>query len=144
MRTQEKFLNILTKNGKKETSEMILLKSVKELHKVSQKNTNNIFKIAFITISPLFKIYKHKIKRKKKKRNNLKFKEIPGYIKNSRSRTSQAMKYILMHSRIKSSTLLYQEILSCFENKEENLKMKLETQKKILSHKHLFRYYRWS
>jgi ribosomal protein S7 len=62
---QKKLINHLIKNGKKKTSETILLKSLKKLQKNSFKKSKKIFQLALIHLTPIFKL--HKISPKKLK-----------------------------------------------------------------------------
>ena len=64
---KNKIINHLILNGKKETGEKILLKSFKELQKSSKKQPKKLIKLALIFSTPIFKIYKITIKKKKKK-----------------------------------------------------------------------------
>jgi ribosomal protein S7 len=65
---KQKIFNLIMKNGKKQTSEKLFLKSVKLLQKSSKKNTINIMKTSIVNSSPLTKmrIYRRNKKRKTK------------------------------------------------------------------------------
>ena len=56
LKTKEKLLNHLMKKGGKETSEKVLLKSVKELQKNTLKKAENIIKSALLNTIPIFKM----------------------------------------------------------------------------------------
>lgn len=147
MKIKTKLINHLTLNGKKETGEKNLLKSVKELQKNSTKHSSKIFQLALVHSTPIFKLHKIKLKKKKKSKNN-RFREIPGFLKNRTSRISLALKFILKNSKKKFeffnfSQNLSKEILICSKNRGESIKIKSELQKTVLSRKHFFRYYRW-
>ena len=147
MKIKTKLINHLTLNGKKETGEKNLLKSVKELQKNSTKRSSKIFQLALVHSTPIFKLHKIKLKKKKKSKNN-RFREIPGFLKNRTSRISLALKFILKNSEKKIeffnfSQNLSKEILICSKNRGESIKIKSELQKTVLSKKHFFRYYRW-
>jgi len=60
--------NLIMKNGKKQTSEKLFLKSIKLLQKSTEKNTINILKTSIVHSSPLtkMKIYRRNKKRKTK------------------------------------------------------------------------------
>ena len=61
-------LNSIMKQGKKQTSEKLFLKSLKLLQKLSNKNTINILKASIVHSSPLIKM---KTYRRNKKRKNI-------------------------------------------------------------------------
>lgn len=147
MKIKSKLINHLTLNGKKETSEKNLLKSVKELQKNSKKRFSKVFQLALIHSTPIFKLHKIKLKKKKKSKNN-RFREIPGFLKTRTSRISLALKFILKNSKKNTeysnySQSLSKEILICSKNKGESVRTKSELQKNVLAKKHFFRYYRW-
>lgn len=146
MEIKNKLLNHLTLNGKKETGEKNLIKSIKKIQKNSLKSSEKIFQLALIYSTPIFKL--HKIKNKKKKKRASRFKEIPGFINNKSSRTSMAIKFIV--NSIKKNNLsqsfylkLNAEILDCAKNKSISVEVKKNLQKDILTKKRYFLYYRW-
>lgn len=147
MKITSKIINHLVLNGKKETSETNLLKSIKELQKNSSKKSHNIFQLALIYSTPIFKLHRIKNKRRKKNKNE-KFKEIPGFIKTSQARTSLSIKIILMNIKKNKGQTFYKifnnEILLNAKKIGNSLETKNEIQKKILNKKHYFRYYRWN
>jgi len=132
-------------NGKKKTSEKILLKSFKELQKNSPKQSEKLIQIAVIHSTPTFKL--HKISNKKQKKRNKKVREIPAFISKTVARTSLAIKFILYNIKKKKSnnfyTKLKQEILLTAQLKGTVIEMKNELQKQTLLKKHFFTYYRW-
>lgn len=146
MRIKTKLINLLTVNGKKEVGEKNLIKSVKELQKNSAKKYSEVFNLALVYSTPIFKL--HKIRNKKIKKNkNKKFKEIPGFIKNKNSRISLAIKFILFSIKNKDETFykkFNKEIILNATQNGNTLQFKNDLQKNILAKKHYFRYYRWS
>lgn len=144
MQIKTKLVNHLMLNGKKETGEKNLLKSVKELQKSSSKKSSRVFQLAVLYSTPIFKL--HKIRNKKRKKAN-KFKEIPGFIKNKQARTSLAIKFILLNTKRKGEHFFKKfnkEILLNAKNQGVSIEAKNELQKNILTKKHFFKYYRWN
>ena len=144
MKIKSRLINHLTLNGKKETSEKNLLKSVKELQKNSNKCSNKIFQIAIIYSTPIFKLHKMKLRKRKKKR----VREIPGFLQQRTTRISTALKFIIKNSKKSSKYFTYSknlsnEILTFSKTKGENQMLKKESQKSVLAKKRFFKYYRW-
>lgn len=146
MKIQTKLINHITLNGKKETGEKNLRKSLKELQKKLKKKPQGIFQFALIYATPIFKLHRIKNKNARKNKKN-KFREIPGFIKNQEARTSLAIKFILTNTRKKGEafyTKLNKEILLTAKNEGKSIENKNQLQKTILTKKHFFRYYRWN
>lgn len=144
MQIKTKLVNHLMVNGKKETGEKNLLKSVKELQKSSNKKSSRVFQLAMLYSTPIFKL--HKIRNKKRKKAN-KFREIPGFIKNKQARTSLAIKFILLNTKKKGEHFFKKfnkEILLNATNQGLSIEIKNELQKNILTKRHFFKYYRWN
>lgn len=144
MQIKTKLINHLMLNGKKETGEKNLLKSIKELQKNSNKRSNGIVQLALIHSTPVFKL--HRIKNKNRKKNN-KFREIPGFIKNKEARTSRAIKFILLNTKKKGESFVKKFNKEIFKNaqiKGISIETKNELQKSVLTKKHFFLYYRWN
>lgn len=146
MKIKTKLINHLMLNGKKETGEKNLLKSIKELQKNSSKKSNKIFQLALIYSTPVFKL--HRIKNKKRRKNQAgKFKEIPSFIKNKNARISLAIKFILFTTTKKKEAFykkFNKEILLNAKNKGASIQMKNDLQKNVLTKKRYFLYYRWN
>lgn len=140
---KKKFINHFIKNGKKATSEKILLNSLKELQKISPKQSEELIKNAVINSLPIFKI--HKIENKKQKKKKRKIKEIPFFIANKTSRISLAIKLII--ESLKKQTCFFRdfnrEIISNNQQKGNSIQLKSELQKKVMHNKRYFRFYRW-
>ena len=141
---KNKIINHLIKNGKKNKSEKILLKSIKELQKISAKPTNKLIQLALVFTTPIFKINTIKKKGKKKK---LKSQAIPTFISNKKLKTSFAIKFITSTAKLQKSNIfakkLQEEILTTSQNKGATIKAKNQIQKQALTNRHLFQYYRW-
>lgn len=140
---KKKFINHFMKNGKKTTSEKILLNSLKELQKISSKQSEELIKNAVINSLPVFTI--HKIENKKQKKKKRKIKEIPFFIVNSKSRISLAIKLIIESLKKQSSFFkdFNKEILANNQQKGSSIQLKEELQKKVIYNKRYFRFYRW-
>lgn len=141
---KNKLINYLMTNGNKSTCENILLKSFKTLQKASKKPHKNIFKLAIINSTSVFRIFQLKQKKRKKKK---KAKEIPVFISNNSERISWALKFLSQTTKKKSTTRFYnnlkQEIILSAQNEGDTPKIKTEIHKQIIAQKRLFLYYRW-
>jgi ribosomal protein S7 len=143
---KNKFINHFMGDGKKSTSEKILLKSFKELQKNSKKKTTKILKIALINLTPIFKF--HIIKSKQKKIKKKTDKTIPAFISNQNVRTSSAIKFIAANTTKKEEKFkLYKKLneeilLNAADYESPAIQIKNELQKSVLTKK-IFLYYRW-
>lgn len=68
---KNRIINIFMKNGKKRTSEKILLRSSKLLQKSSSKNFQNLVQLAIINTTSAFKINEQVMKKGKRKSKKL-------------------------------------------------------------------------
>lgn len=142
---KNKLINNITLDGKKKTSEKILLKSLKELQKSSKKQSKELVKLALVQSTPVFKL--HRISNKKLKKKNRRVREIPAFISKMSSRTSLAIKFILKSIEKKKSSNFYlklkENLLVTSQAKGDAVKLKNELQKQSIQHKRFFKYYRW-
>lgn len=142
---KKKFENHLMINGKKNTSENILFKSLKKLQKDSSKQYKNIIKISLINSTPIFKL--HKIENKKQKKKNRKIREIPYFLLTNKSRFSLAIKFMLKSIKKTKAKSFYSklinEILLNIKKEGESSYIKNELQKKALLNKRYFQFYKW-
>lgn len=142
---KNKLINNITLDGKKKTSEKILLKSFKELQKSSPKQSKELIKLALVQATPIFKL--HRISNKKLKKRNRRVKEIPAFISKIPMRTSLAIKYILKSIEEKKSNSFYfrlkENLLITAQAKGNVIKLKNELQKQNIQHKRFLKYYRW-
>lgn len=140
---KEKFVNHLMKNGKKATSEKNILRSVKELQKISSKKAAELIKNALINSLPIFKI--NKLKNKKNKKNKKNIKEIPFFISCHKSRISLSIKLII--ESLKKSNYFFKdfnkEILSNNQQKGDSIELKINIQKNVIPNKRYLRFYKW-
>lgn len=99
---QNKFINYVMQDGKKQTSEKLLMKSYKLIQKTQKKkNFKEIFKIALVNSSPFFFI--KQIQRKKKRTL-----EFPFLLKNS-LKLHYGIKSIIYYSNLKKSLTFYKK-----------------------------------
>jgi small subunit ribosomal protein S7 len=142
---KNKLINHLTVNGKKNESEKILLKSVKELQKISKKSSKKLIQLALVSATPIFKL--NIITQKKRKKKKQKSKIIPAFIYSKSSRISFAIKLIVATARKKKNqtllTKIPEEILLSAQHKGNAIDAKKDIQKQAFLNKHLFKYYRW-
>ena len=141
---KNKFVNHLTKHGKKETCEKIILKSFKKIQKKQRKPHKKVIKLAIMNSAPIFRIIKLKKKIRKKKQ----VKEIPKFVNNMHERIAWSLKILTQttrKSKVKEnfSTKLTDELLLNAKNKSESVSLKTELHKQALTKKHLFLYFRW-
>ena len=140
---KNKLLNHLLFNGKKQTSEKILLQSFKELQKFSMKQPTALIQSAVACSMIVFKIHKQIRKNRKKKH----VREIPTIIISKKARISLAIKFILRDLTYKNFNCFYEkfytEILTTALNTGSVVQIKNEIQKQLLIKKHFFFNYRW-
>lgn len=147
IKIKNKLANHIMLSGNKHKSENILLKSFKNFQQSSKKQTKKIFQLALVYSTPIFKLHES-INKKLKKRKQSKIRVIPAFMPKTINRISLGIKYILSNiAKKKVSNFFYkklnQELLLIIKTKGNNLEIKKETQKKTLSNKRYFKYYRW-
>jgi len=138
---KNKIINHLIRNGKKETSLKILLKTFKELQKVSLTQSNKLINLSLIHITPIFKIHKMM-----KKRNPVRILEIPVIANSNKSKVFLAIKLLLSivknNKKSNFSIQFSKKILLNTTNEEFFAQLKNNIQRQALAKKHLFYYYR--
>ena len=132
------------KNGKKRTSEKILLRSSKLLQKSSSKNFQNLVQLAIINTTSAFKINEQVMKKGKRKSKKV----TPSFIVKDSLRIMTALKFIRNTvQRNKSSTSLYKdlanEILASFSSKSQSIEQKTKLQTQILVNKRYLSKFKW-
>ena len=139
---KNKITNHLILNGKKEISEIILLKTCKELQKTVIKPSKQLIHLAVIFSMPVFRVYQVTKKAKKKK-----IKQIPIIISDKKARVSLSIKFILTHLKNKNLKYFYvkfyQEIILNAKMESSSVQIKKKIQNEALLKKHFFHYYRW-
>lgn len=138
---KNKITNHLMQDGKKTTSERILLKSTKKLQKTLIKNHKEIIQLALINVQPIFTLYTSKNKKTKK------VKEIPKFLAQKKTRVSMSIKYILSAIKNKKNEKTYRklakEFLDSAKNKSNAIQLKNTIQQKIISMKRYLKRHRW-
>ena len=126
-------------NGKKITSEKILLKSLKKIQKSNKKkNFKDIIRIGLINNSPI--VYIKSIKRKRKQTI-----EFPFLLKNS-LRISYGIKFIIKNSKQKSSMPFYFNLHNNLNNSSKFIGLGVEKANNLHKSavlKKKFSNYRW-
>lgn len=141
---QDKIANHLMINGKKNTSEKLIIRSIKELQKNLKKSHKEIIQLSIINLQPIFKIKKLKNKKTKKKTLT----EIPSFIADKKTGISTSIKYILSDLKTKKKKNSYiklkEEIINSAKNYGKIIQIKNEIQKKVLANKRYLRTYKWN
>jgi ribosomal protein S7 len=140
---KKKWITLLMKNGNKKTCEIITLKSLKKLQKLSTKQLKNIIKLSVLNSTPIFKIQINTNKKQKKK--NRKIRVSPIFINRTKIRTSSALKYIIATLKTKQNCYLNLQIALLTAAKNEGIvkENKTQIQHQALINKHYFKYYNW-
>lgn len=141
---KKKLANHITKNGKKQISEIILTKTFKQIQKFEKKSYTDIVKLSLINATPAFKMIELTEKKRKKKF----VKEIPIFLSNYKLRTSWGIKYLAKASNLqKNQTAFFKKIESEFlitaKSASQTITLKNNFQNKALQKKKYFRLYRW-
>jgi ribosomal protein S7 len=140
---KNKLLKHILINGKKPISEKILTKSFKSIQKHQNKPHSEIFKLAIINSTPMFRIIKLKNKRRKKKS----VKEIPAFLSTYAYRTSWGLKYLVNNATSKTDNIFFNklkhEILFNAIDESSTITFKNELQNKTLKERKYFKHYRW-
>ena len=141
---QHKIINILMKNGKKNTGEKILFKSVKFLQKSTTKKSVAVIQTAIINSTLTFKVNEQLIKKGKRKITKI----IPSFLMSDSLRVTAALKLIKkISSKNKSANYFYQSLLTEFLStaglNSQTINQKIEIQKQILLNKRYLTKFRW-
>lgn len=143
---QNKIVSHIMLDGKKKTSEQLVLKSFKQLQMNSTKQTKKIFQLCLLNSTPIFKLHQSSNKKVKKKKRKIRI--MPVFISNMSNRISLGIKFIIKNIRKKKpNTYFYNklthEILLLSENKGFILDITKENSKKVLLNKRYTKHYRW-
>jgi ribosomal protein S7 len=141
---KNKIVNIFMKNGKKHTSEKILIKSSKLLQKSSKKNFQNLVQLAIINTTSAFKLNEQVMKKGKRKSKKV----TPLFIVKDSLRIMTALKFIRSTvQKNKSSTNFYRnlanEILASSSLKSQSIEQKTKLQTQILLNKRYLSKFKW-
>lgn len=141
---KNKIVNVLMKNGKKRTGEKILVKAAKLLQKSTIKSSQNLFQLAIINSTPVFKLNEQVVKKGKRKAKRV----IPSFIVKSSLRIMTALKFIresVLRNRNRMSfyTSLVKEILISASLKGEPIEQKNKLQTQVSLNKRYLSKFRW-
>lgn len=139
-----KLLNTLMIHGKKNTTEKILLNTIKFICKSQDSNVENLFKLAFINSTPIFKLNEQLVKKGKRKIK----KQIPFFLIDDTSRLSHGLKTIKSSShKFRSSDPFFKslsaEILNLINEKSNSISSNRETKNQILLNRRYLSKFRW-
>ena len=141
---KNKIVNVFMKNGKKHTSEKILLKSSKFLQKSSKKSFQNIVQLAIINTTSAFKLNEQVMKKGKRKSKKV----TPSFIIKDSLRIMTALKFFRNTvQKNKNSTSFYKnlanEILASSSLKSQSIEQKTKLQTQILLNKRYLSKFKW-
>nr|YP_010119671.1 ribosomal protein S7 [Pseudo-nitzschia cuspidata]QRC12163.1 ribosomal protein S7 [Pseudo-nitzschia cuspidata] len=141
---KNKIVNVFMKNGKKHTSEKILLKSSKFLQKSSKKSFQNIVQLAIINTTSAFKLNEQVMKKGKRKSKKV----TPSFIIKDSLRIMTALKFLRNTvQKNKNSTNFYKnlanEILASSSLKSQSIEQKTKLQTQILLNKRYLSKFKW-
>lgn len=141
---RNKIINVLMRNGKKHTSEKILLKSSKLLQKSSKKPFRNLVQLAVINTTSAFKLNEQVMKKGKRKSTKV----TPSFIVKDSLRIMTALKYIKTtvyknKSSINFHKSLVKEILASSSLKGQSVEQKIKLQTQILLNKRYLSKFKW-
>jgi ribosomal protein S7 len=145
MKFKDKFINHLLKSGNKKTCESTILKTFKNIQKLSNKSFKKIIQLAIINSTPIFRIITLRNKKNKKKQLN---KKVPVFVFQNFERISWGLKYCLYFTKEFFSLKLYKKLgqeilLNAQNNKGDAEKMKIEFHKNAIVNKRFLKYFRW-
>jgi ribosomal protein S7 len=141
---KNKIVNVFMKNGKKHTSEKILLKSSKLIQKSSRKNFKNLAQLAIINTTSAFKLNEQVMKKGKRKSTKV----TPSFIINDSLRVMTALKFIKNTVQKKKNSIsscknLSNEILASSLLKSQSIEQKTKLQTQILLNKRYLSKFKW-
>ena len=142
---KEKVINSFMRKGKKETSEKIIIRTLKKIQKLDKKNCKTQLQVAILNLTPTFKLNKQSKKRGKKKQMNY----VPHFLPNTYLRIGFALKLlkltIVKNKKDKTFEHLAKEILNSSNSVKSTtaIEQKNNLQKQVLSQKRYFYKFRW-
>lgn len=139
-----KLLNTLMKHGKKNTSEKILLNSLKRTYKMQRFNLKSVLKMAFLNSIPVFKLNEQVVKKGKRKVK----KKIPFFLIGDSNRIMHGFKIIKETShRTRQSDAFYKSLSSEFiglvKEKSSSIITNSEIKKQVSQNKRYVSRFRW-
>ena len=141
---KNKIVNAFMKNGKKHTSEKILLKSSKLTQKSSRKNFKNLAQLAIVNTTSAFKLNEQVMKKGKRKSKKV----TPSFIIKDSLRVMTALKFIKSTVQKKKNSVdsyknLSNEILASSVLKGQSIEQKTKLQTQILLNKRYLSKFKW-
>ena len=141
---RNKIVNVFMKNGKKHTSEKILLKSSKLIQKLSRKNFKNLAQLAIVNTTSAFKLNEQVMKKGKRKSKKV----TPSFIIKDSLRVMTALKFIKNTVQKKKNSVnsyknLSNEILASSVLKSQSIEQKTKLQTQILLNKRYLSKFKW-
>jgi len=141
---KNKIVNAFMKNGKKHTSEKILLKSSKLAQKSSRKNFKNLAQLAIVNTTSAFKLNEQVMKKGKRKSKKV----TPSFIIKDSLRVMTALKFIKSTVQKKKNSVdsyknLSNEILASSVLKGQSIEQKTKLQTQILLNKRYLSKFKW-
>ena len=141
---KNKMVNVFMKNGKKHTSEKILLKSSKLIQKSSRKNFKNLVQLAIINTTSAFKLNEQIMKKGKRKSKKV----TPSFIIQDSLRVMTALKFIRNTVQKKKNSMnsyknLSNEIIASSSLKSQSIEQKTKLQTQILLNKRYLSKFKW-
>ena len=141
---KQNIYNLIMKNGKKQTSEKLFLKSLKVFQKkLKIKNSNHIIKTSIINGAPLTKLKMVNRNKKRRNKHNITF----PYLLTFNQKISISIKNLILETQKKKNSKhffenLFNEILN-ISNKRSNVNEKVYNQHTEAFLKKKFSNYRW-
>ena len=141
---KNKIVNVFMKNGKKHTSEKILLKSSKLIQKSSKKNFKSLAQLAVVNTTSAFKLNEQVMKKGKRKSKKV----TPSFIIKDSLRVMTALKFIKNTVQKKKNSVnsyknLSNEILASSVLKSQSIEQKTKLQTQILLNKRYLSKFKW-
>ena len=141
---KNKIVNVFMKNGKKHTSEKILLKSSKLIQKLSRKNFKSLAQLAIVNTTSVFKLNEQVMKKGKRKSKKV----TPSFIIKDSLRVMTALKFIKNTVQKKKNSAnsfknLSNELLASALLKGQSIEQKTKLQTQILLNKRYLSKFKW-
>merc|ERR1712154_448982 len=139
---KNKIINVFMKNGNKNISEKILLKSSKLLQKSSKKPSQHLIQLAIINTALTFKLNEQIVKKGKRKSKKI----IPLFIIKDSFRIMTSLKSIktnVYKNKSSANKNLAKDILSFSFLKDQRIEQKTKLQNQILLNKRYLLKFKW-
>ena len=141
---KNKIVNVFMKDGKKHTSEKILLKSSKLIQKLSRKNFKSLAQLAIVNSTSAFKLNEQVMKKGKRKSKKV----TPSFIIKDSLRVMTALKFIKNTVQKKKNSAnsfknLSNELLASSLLKGQSIEQKTKLQTQILLNKRYLSKFKW-